>query len=97
MSTLAHLGQRAMSELELLTPGGSEFIADPERCVAYVRERFSTGDKAKKDRARLRREHNEIHAALNERIEWLEEALVERTVERDSAVYLLILAMKVIA
>ena len=88
---------RAMLSLESLTPGGSEYVSDPERCVAHVCERFASGDKAKKDRARMRREHSEIHAALNERIEWLEEALDARIAERDAAVSLLTLAMEAIA
>lgn len=41
--------------LEGLTPGGSEFHKDPERCVAYVRDRFDSGHQAKKDCVRLRR------------------------------------------
>lgn len=41
--------------LESLTPGGSEFFANIERCVSHVRERFESGDAAKKECVRLRR------------------------------------------
>jgi hypothetical protein len=32
---------KAMRALESLTPGGSEFVNEPERCVAFVRDRLS--------------------------------------------------------
>lgn len=41
--------------LESLTPGGSEFFENPQRCVEHIRERFESGDEAKKELARLRR------------------------------------------
>lgn len=31
------LGERAMLALESLTPGGSEFVGDPDECVKFVR------------------------------------------------------------
>lgn len=41
--------------LESLTPGGSEFYRDPERCVSTVRERFKSGHETKKELAKLRK------------------------------------------
>ena len=34
----AALGEKAMRTLESLTPSGSEFVNDPERCAAWVKE-----------------------------------------------------------
>ena len=34
-----HMGKGAMLALENLTPGGSEYVGDIERCVAYIRQR----------------------------------------------------------
>lgn len=58
--------------LELLTPGGSEFVNDPKACHDFV-------DKQKTERLRIIREkqkkikeHKEAIKALNERIEELE-------------------------
>lgn len=47
--------ERYRKALESLTPGGSEFSGDSERCVEYVRELINSGHEAKKDRVRLRR------------------------------------------
>lgn len=33
---------RYKKALEGLTPGGSEYVNDPERCAAHVRERFDS-------------------------------------------------------
>ena len=41
--------------LESLTPGGSEYFRDPERCVSCVRDRFKTGHEAKKELVKLRK------------------------------------------
>ena len=89
--------QCAMLALESLTPGGSEYVADPERCVWYVRELIRTGGEAKKDRARIRREYAEVRKDLNERIKWLEGALEARIAERDTAARLLTLAIEAMA
>ena len=50
--------------LEGLTPGGSEYYGDPERCAFYVRELITRGHEAKKDRVRLQRVNDELVAAL---------------------------------
>ena len=42
--------------LESLTPGGSEYFRNPERCVSTVRERIKHGHEAKKELVRLRRD-----------------------------------------
>lgn len=40
---------------EALTPGGSEFHSDLDRCRDYVMERFHSGHEAKKEVVRLKR------------------------------------------
>lgn len=50
--------------LQSLTPGGSEFVRDPERCVAYVKDLFHSGHEAKKDCVRLRSQRDELAAHL---------------------------------
>ncbi|KKM83233.1 hypothetical protein LCGC14_1311400 [marine sediment metagenome] len=46
----------AMEILESLTPGGSEFYNDPERCGRYIRNLINFGHQAKKDQVRLKHE-----------------------------------------
>ncbi len=46
--------------LEGLTPGGSEYANDPERCEVYIRERFDAGHQAKKDAVRLKRTNDAL-------------------------------------
>ena len=41
---------RAMRALESLTPNGSEFVNDPEACVAFVRDRMDSIIKVAKER-----------------------------------------------
>src|ERR1035441_4552619 len=41
---------RAMRALESLTPSGSEFVNDPEACVAFVRDRMDSIIKVAKER-----------------------------------------------
>ena len=43
-------------ELERLTPGGSEFVRDPDRCIAWIRERLATVAKIAAERNDLRGE-----------------------------------------
>ena len=50
--------------LQSLTPKGSEYVNDPDRCVAYVRERFQSGHDAKMEAVRLRARVAELEAAL---------------------------------
>ena len=33
--------------LQSLTPGGSEYVGDPDRCVAYAKEQIDKGRKAR--------------------------------------------------
>lgn len=40
--------ESALAALEALTPGGSEFVGDPEACAAYVRRRLADGHEARK-------------------------------------------------
>lgn len=45
---------RAMRALESLTPNGSEFVNDPERCMAFVRDRLAFTIQLAKERNRMR-------------------------------------------
>lgn len=61
--------------LESLTPGGSEFVKDPEACVRFVRERRAAQKRAafnaiKRQRA-AEQERDALRAALEEEIERL--------------------------
>ena len=44
----------AMRALESLTPSGSEFVNDIERCVAFVRDRLAFVIQLAKERNRMR-------------------------------------------
>jgi GAF domain-containing protein len=59
----AHLDKWRLA-LESLTAQGSEFHNDLDRCVAYVRERYEEGHKAKGDRVKLQREVTRLTEAL---------------------------------
>jgi hypothetical protein len=50
--------------LQSLTPGGSEFVNDPERCLAYIKRELFAGSEARKDRVRLKRINNDLTEAL---------------------------------
>jgi len=52
-------GQRALSLLESLTPGGSEFSGDPEACAAFAQRRIADLEDTAK---RLVRQRNEARA-----------------------------------
>ncbi len=54
-----------MKILESLTPGGSEFVDDPERCARYIRDLIDSGHQAKKDRARLMQDKTELLKTLD--------------------------------
>lgn len=38
--------------LQSLTPGGSEYVGDPDRCVAFAREQIQKGREARLELAR---------------------------------------------
>lgn len=38
----AAIGKKAMELLYTLTPGGSEFVCEPERCHAFVKDRLDS-------------------------------------------------------
>jgi chromosome segregation ATPase len=46
--------EELQSLLESLTPGGSEFSGDPERCAAWVRQRLASAGQLAAERNRLR-------------------------------------------
>jgi cell shape-determining protein MreC len=56
---------RAMRVLESLTPSGSEFVNDPEACVAFVRDRLAHVIQIAKERNALRAENDTLKAQLN--------------------------------
>ncbi len=65
----------AMRLLEILTPGGSEFHENPQRCAAWVQERL---DSAQRLTVRAYTERNEMrqeNARLRERVAALEGAV----------------------
>ena len=53
--TQAEIDHAARIALESLTPGGSEFHNDPERCFAYIQDIKSGYVEANKEIVRLRR------------------------------------------
>lgn len=54
----------AVALLERLTPGGSEFANDPERCAEHVRTRLSSVVRLKADRDAARAEVQTLREAL---------------------------------
>lgn len=66
---------RAMRALESLTPSGSEFVNDPEACVAFVRDRLAFAIQLAKERNAAQKDARELRDALKvmqERIRLLE-------------------------
>ena len=48
--------------LQSLTPGGSEYVGDPDRCVAYAKEQIDKGRKARLTMASNQRTAHDIEA-----------------------------------
>lgn len=46
--------QKLDMALQSLTPGGSEYVADPDRCVAYARKLITLGQEARLELALVR-------------------------------------------
>ena len=67
----------AMLALESLTPGGSEFVGDVDRCIANIRDRFARDHrwvmKSILERNAAREEKRHLCAALSKIIELLED------------------------
>jgi hypothetical protein len=59
--------ERLTKALDELTPGGSEFHDDPERCLQFIKDRMTSNGK-------LAAERNELREALTACFEWLENA-----------------------
>lgn len=57
---------KAHRALMSLTPGGSEFHEDPDRCVQFVKDTRNSMDRIAKDAIYARRAAEEKHAALSE-------------------------------
>jgi hypothetical protein len=55
----------AMRALESLTPNGSEFVNDPDRCVAFVRERLDFNIQLAKERNAWRSLVTTVTALVN--------------------------------
>jgi len=55
---------RFRSAIVSLTPGGSEFYDNPERCAEWVQERLSTTGKIAAERNELRKERDALSAEL---------------------------------
>ena len=64
---------QAMRLLEELTPGGSEFHNDPQRCYAYIRQQLNIGHQARKDRVRLQKMAVFMGGAYPCNPQWLKE------------------------
>jgi hypothetical protein len=56
MKAQSEIDHDARLALENLTPGGSEFHNDPERCSAYIQQIKHSYVEAMKENVRLRRE-----------------------------------------
>ena len=54
----------AMKILVSLTPGGSEFVDNPKRCVEFVNDRLQTVTELAKERNKLRDVNKELLEAL---------------------------------
>ena len=65
---------RAMRALESLTPNGSEFVNDPERCVEFVRDRLAFLVQIAKERNMAQQEARELRAAIKALAEELRKA-----------------------
>ena len=58
------INKKARLTLEGLTPGGSEYVNDPERCAAYVQRIKHDAIEAHKQVVRLKRTHDRAKAEL---------------------------------
>lgn len=52
--------QKLDMALQSLTPGGSEYVGDPDRCVSYIREQINKGREVRLELARLKNPRNPI-------------------------------------
>lgn len=79
---------RAMEALHSLTPGGSEFAWDPERCVAYVREKMDRRERMLRqylrDRHEIAIERNALYAALLDVRDFLRRSGYDSTLVSDA-------------
>jgi hypothetical protein len=85
---------RFRSAILSLTPGGSEFYDEPERCVEWARERMANAAKLAKERNELRAEVERLtgelaaaNAALAATKQQLAEALVDIEYWKDEVSY----------
>jgi hypothetical protein len=60
---------RAMRNLESLTPSGSEFVNDPEACVAFIQDRMDSIIKVAKERNKARGEVMAVWAIVEKPFE----------------------------
>ena len=72
------INEQARLTLEGLTPGGSEYVNDPERCAAYIQSVKHDCVEANKQVVRQRRTLDEAKAALHAAYEELSQKEVDR-------------------
>ena len=75
-TALPQLAQRVVDlekQLESLTPGGSEFYNDPERCIQWVKDRLATVSKQVKKRKEAEAENAKLRATIAAMQDALEE------------------------
>lgn len=75
-TTLPEFAQRVVDlekQLESLTPGGSEFHSDPERCIQWVKDRLATVSKQVKKRKEAEAENAKLRATIAAMQDALEE------------------------
>ena len=64
--------------LENLTPGGSEFHRNPERCVEHIRKRLKDGSDAKRECVKLRALIRDIKVLVEENVAITKRLIAER-------------------
>jgi len=70
MTLLNPTRDEIIRRLERLTPQGSEFYNDPDRCFAHIEELIYSGHEAKKEVVRQKRKVSDMLAFIEKVAQW---------------------------
>lgn len=80
--------QKYRLALESLTPKGSEYHRDIERCIGYVKERMADGHRAKLDRVELKNLVHDLRDVVNKlRADLFYQLITTVCTEKEAASY----------
>lgn len=74
-------GGKLMRDLEHLTPGGSEFVGDVERCIEAIKQSREMESKVRETLARKLKSERELNAELLESLKAAQRVLEDQTRE----------------